>query len=364
MATSDERPLVSADLISPTFASNMRANVFSRQRAVYLQQHEKRMREFKDRPYLKHCYPEIPAHRPGTWQAYSWTKIDNVVTRLSHLPNRWVVHLDRQKALSPVSPIPASPTSRPVSREQPTCEVNRPKPCSDRIDSLARPKSTPPRSQTVFYIGGRKTVKEKQPTTPTTPTFTEGPSSELGVTPTKRMSLEKDNEEVSDRFRPASRNIDSSRFGQFRFLVDYEEGDKKKVDFLDNVEKNKTNAVTPDMRCKSAPPRRVRYFDQISRSGRDKEIQEIANSLYAEHDPEEDVAPATLAEASMKFGYSKRPRSVGAAQRDPIPKEQHWSFDQPSVVSSVLGLLQTVTSNNGRLRPTSAMSSYRSKFSG
>ncbi|KAH9523736.1 hypothetical protein Btru_040783 [Bulinus truncatus] len=83
--------LPSASLHRPTFSTYMRANPFSKIKAVYLMDHQRRLAELGDRPYLRQLYPELPVHYPGTWCVYSWPDIEAVVDRLYTIPRHWQV---------------------------------------------------------------------------------------------------------------------------------------------------------------------------------------------------------------------------------------------------------------------------------
>ncbi|KAK3586379.1 hypothetical protein CHS0354_000905 [Potamilus streckersoni] len=67
----------------PTTASARRSVLWSRERKVYENAARRRMEEFKDSYYMKHQYPEIPKHYPGTWRVVTREELKRIVERLT-----------------------------------------------------------------------------------------------------------------------------------------------------------------------------------------------------------------------------------------------------------------------------------------
>jgi len=67
----------------PTVASARKSVLWSRERTIYETESRRRLDEFKENPYFKFEYPEIPRHWPGTWAVMSRQQIDLSVGRLS-----------------------------------------------------------------------------------------------------------------------------------------------------------------------------------------------------------------------------------------------------------------------------------------
>ena len=67
----------------PTTASSLKSQRWSQERAVYEREHEDNMKQFRDRPYMAHTYPEIPKHYPGTWTVVTPSQLELIIARLS-----------------------------------------------------------------------------------------------------------------------------------------------------------------------------------------------------------------------------------------------------------------------------------------
>ncbi|KAL3871463.1 hypothetical protein ACJMK2_039459 [Sinanodonta woodiana] len=67
----------------PTTSSARRSVLWSRERKVYENAARRRMEEFKDSHYMKHQYPEIPKHYPGTWRVVTREELKKIVERLT-----------------------------------------------------------------------------------------------------------------------------------------------------------------------------------------------------------------------------------------------------------------------------------------
>lgn len=67
----------------PTVASARKSVLWSRERKVYETASRRRLEEFKDNPYFRFEYPEIPRHWPGTWAVMTQRELDFSAGRLS-----------------------------------------------------------------------------------------------------------------------------------------------------------------------------------------------------------------------------------------------------------------------------------------
>lgn len=67
----------------PTVASARKSVLWSRERKVYETASRRRLDEFKDNPYFKFEYPEIPRHWPGTWAVMTHKELESTAGRLS-----------------------------------------------------------------------------------------------------------------------------------------------------------------------------------------------------------------------------------------------------------------------------------------
>ncbi|XP_055887174.1 uncharacterized protein LOC129926523 isoform X2 [Biomphalaria glabrata] len=131
--------LPSASLHRPTFSTYMRANPFSKVKAIYLMDHQRRLADLGDRPYKRKIYPELPPHYPGTWCVYSWPEIETVVDRLYTIPRHWKVPKPQQVRNAVKSSTSFDSKRDPRSRISPDFRTKHsisPRP-SDSISSLA-----------------------------------------------------------------------------------------------------------------------------------------------------------------------------------------------------------------------------------
>lgn len=67
----------------PTVSSARKSVLWSRERKVYETASRRRLEEFKDNPYFKFEYPEIPRHWPGTWAVMTSHDLESSAGRLS-----------------------------------------------------------------------------------------------------------------------------------------------------------------------------------------------------------------------------------------------------------------------------------------
>ncbi|KAL4219636.1 hypothetical protein ACF0H5_022208 [Mactra antiquata] len=67
----------------PTVASARKSVLWSRERKVYETASRRRLEEFKENPYFRYEYPEIPRHWPGTWAVKSSNDLETSSGRLS-----------------------------------------------------------------------------------------------------------------------------------------------------------------------------------------------------------------------------------------------------------------------------------------
>ncbi|XP_041371141.1 uncharacterized protein LOC121384707 [Gigantopelta aegis] len=67
----------------PTTASSIRSKRWSRERSLYDEEHLENMEQFKHRPYMRHAYPELPKHYPGTWRVARSAELGTIVARLT-----------------------------------------------------------------------------------------------------------------------------------------------------------------------------------------------------------------------------------------------------------------------------------------
>lgn len=70
----------------PTVSSARHSVIWARDRKLYEERNKFDVEEFRNQPYMKHEYPSLRKHYPGTWKLATRDQIDETTDRLSHTP--------------------------------------------------------------------------------------------------------------------------------------------------------------------------------------------------------------------------------------------------------------------------------------
>lgn len=70
----------------PTVSSARRSVVWAHDRKLYEEKNRQQVEEFKSQPYMKHQYPSLRKHYPGTWKLSTRDQIQATTERLAHAP--------------------------------------------------------------------------------------------------------------------------------------------------------------------------------------------------------------------------------------------------------------------------------------
>ncbi|CAC5382115.1 unnamed protein product [Mytilus coruscus] len=70
----------------PTVSSARRSVLWSRDRRLYEDRHRQDVEEFREQPYMRHEYPTLRKHYPGTWRLASRDEIQATTDRLTSVP--------------------------------------------------------------------------------------------------------------------------------------------------------------------------------------------------------------------------------------------------------------------------------------
>ncbi|XP_012940614.1 uncharacterized protein LOC106012369 [Aplysia californica] len=413
-------------------------------RQVYLAQHRHRLEQLGDRPYLHHCYPEIPPHRPGTWHVYSWRDIDTVVERLYKVPQRWITHAPRRRATSagpsgirPMRSSSNSDVATVTKRSQSATVTNRSQSATAYTKLL--PKSTAP---TVSASKHRATYKHSTEIVSSTNVRSQNRSFQKNSLHKNESTLQKPATTVSNKRAHSLHPFDfksrktTTVNGSLLGLLDETESSQgthprsgcfsadvskeskphqntyttRKNNKETNPPKTITSRSNTELRSKpqqnnTTTSSKGHNFEKIGRGtstgsgqgyvshnsdqNRQRSRSAVMKSSKVDFVNSGNVStisektnppqPRNAASAALLFGrknnHNQEQRirrnsdsEIGSKSSPHVVssiREPRWEFeggDSDSVVSSVLQLLQTVSSTNGRIRSSSALLNYRERL--
>ena len=296
-------------------------------------------------------------------QLTRWSEIDEVVNRLYKIPQRWItpkmIEVRRR-----VASAPSSGCASVTSHLQPQDHVSSPATCETNVKVYGYKKRD---------HGHAKRI----------------PTSRLDQRPYSNEETTSSNVLIKNNSEKSSKSI---KFQDFRTRsVSNEVYERNMSNRVLQSRPNQAPNLADDVvkstgysgqRCKSACVSRsssrqgkhvAKELRERSQSLGHKPSKKVNNTGLASYDDRNlgigdkpSIVPGNIEELRQKIRNSRR-RSLTSSSTslscDVItPRDHQWEFneaDSDSVLSSVMDLLQTISSNNGRIRPSSAMISYR-----